>query len=109
MVYAVIKTGGKQYKVKEGDVLKVETLPTESGQNYEFSEVLMISDNGSVICGEPLIQGAKVIAEVISHGRHKKIHIIKFRRRKHYMRKQGHRQNFTEIKINNIKLILFCQ
>jgi large subunit ribosomal protein L21 len=102
MVYAVIKTGGKQYRVKEGDVLKIETLPEDAGKTVEFAEVLMVANGDKITCGEPLVKGATVTAEVLAHGRHKKVHIIKFRRRKHYMRKQGHRQNFTEVKINAI-------
>ncbi len=102
MVYAVIKTGGKQYRVKEGDVLKIETLPEDAGNTVEFAEVLMVAKGDKITCGEPLVKGATVTAEVLAHGRHKKVHIIKFRRRKHYMRKQGHRQNFTEVKISAI-------
>lgn len=101
-MYAVIKTGGKQYRVKEGDVIKLEQLPGEVGQEISFSEVLMLSDGDKVTCGTPLIKNAMVKAEVIEHGRHKKIRIIKFRRRKHYIRRMGHRQNYTEVKITAI-------
>lgn len=101
-MYAVIKTGGKQYRVKEGDILKIEQLPTEVGQVVEFSEVLMLADGDKVTCGTPFVKNAIVKAEVLDHGRHKKIRIIKFRRRKHYMRRQGHRQNYTQVKIGAI-------
>lgn len=101
-MYAVIKTGGKQYRVKEGDILKIEELPTEVGQVIEFSEVLMLADGDKVTCGTPFVKNAIVKAEVLDHGRHKKIRIIKFRRRKHYMRRQGHRQNYTQVKISAI-------
>lgn len=101
-MYAVIKTGGKQYRVKEGDVLKLEQLACEVGQEISFAEVLMVGDGENITCGTPLIANAIVKAEVLEHGRHKKIRIIKFRRRKHYMRRMGHRQNYTEVKITAI-------
>ena len=101
-MYAVIKTGGKQYRVKEGDVLKIEELPAEVGSHIEFSEVLMLTDGETVTCGTPFISKAVVTAEVILHARHKKIKIIKFRRRKHHMKQMGHRQNYTQIKITAI-------
>lgn len=102
MMYAVIKTGGKQYRVKEGDILRVEQLSTEVGSTVEFPEVLMIMENDKFHVGTPLLKKASVNAEVIAHGRHKKIKIIKFRRRKHHMKQMGHRQNFTQIKITAI-------
>jgi large subunit ribosomal protein L21 len=101
-MYAVIKTGGKQYRVKVGDVLKFEQLPAEVGSTIDFAEVLMITDGDKFTCGEPLIQGATVVATVMEHGRHKKIRIIKFRRRKHHMKQMGHRQNYTQVKITAI-------
>ena len=101
-MYAVIKTGGKQYRVKAGDVLKLETLTAEVGSSFDFTDVLMITDGDSVVCGTPMIAKAVVTAEIIEHGRHKKIRIIKFRRRKHYMRRMGHRQNYTQVKITAI-------
>ena len=101
-MYAVIKTGGKQYRVKEGDVIKLEQLPGEVGQEISFSEVLMVADGDKIECGSPLLKNAVVKAEVVEHGRHKKIRIIKFRRRKHYMRRMGHRQNYTQVKITAI-------
>lgn len=101
-MHAVIKTGGKQYRVQVGDVLKFETLPAEVGSTVDFEEVLMITNGDEVTCGEPLIAKAKVQATVLEHGRHKKIRIIKFRRRKHHMKQMGHRQNYTQVKITAI-------
>lgn len=101
-MYAVIKTGGKQYRVQEGDVLKFEELRAETGSTVQFSEVLMLAEGDVVTCGTPFIANAIVHAEVIEHGRHKKIKIIKFRRRKHHMKQMGHRQNYTQVKITAI-------
>lgn len=101
-MYAVIKTGGKQYRVKEGDTLKVEELTVEVGQVIDFNEVLMITKDDKTTIGTPFIKGGVVKAEVIEHGRHKKVKIIKFRRRKHHMKHMGHRQNYTQIKITAI-------
>ncbi len=101
-MYAVIKTGGKQYRVEPGNVLKVETLDAEVGATVNFEEVLMIADGDDVTVGTPTIASAKVVAEVIAHGRAKKIEIIKFRRRKHHQKRTGHRQNYTQVQIQNI-------
>ena len=101
-MYAVIKTGGKQYRVKEGDVLKLEQLTAEVGSTFDFNEVLMLSNGDDITCGTPMIANAVVSAIIIEHGRHKKIKIIKFRRRKHHMKKMGHRQNYTQVKITAI-------
>jgi large subunit ribosomal protein L21 len=101
-MYAVIKTGGKQYRVKAGDVLKIEQLETEVGANIEFDQVLLFSDGTKVTCGRPFVKNKAVQAEVLSQGRHKKIKIIKFRRRKHHLKQMGHRQNYTEVKIITI-------
>ncbi len=101
-MYAVIKTGGKQYRVTPGNVLKVETLDAEVGATVNFEEVLMIADGDNITVGNPNIASAKVVAEVIAHGRAKKVEIIKFRRRKHHQKRTGHRQNFTQIQIQNI-------
>jgi len=103
-MYAVIVTGGKQYKVAEGDLLKVEKIEQSTGQNINFDNVLLVADGDDVKIGNPYVNGAKVEAEIIEQGRHAKIRIIKFRRRKHYMRRQGHRQWFTKIKINKISI-----
>ena len=102
MSYAVIKTGGKQYRVQQGDVLRVELLTAEEGATVSFDQVLMVGSGESVTVGAPVVAGATVSATVRKHGRADKIHIIKFRRRKHYKRQQGHRQHFTEIEITGI-------
>ena len=101
-MYAVIKTGGKQYRVKVGDVLKFEQILAEVGSNVDFTDVLMLTDGDQVTCGTPMIAKAVVTAEVLEQGRHKKIKIIKFRRRKHHMKQMGHRQNYTQVKITAI-------
>jgi len=101
-MYAVIKTGGKQYRVSPGDVLKVETLSADVGASVNFEEVMMISDGDKLTVGSPLIASAKVAATVIAHGRAKKVEIIKFKRRKHHQKRTGHRQNFTQVQIQNI-------
>ncbi|MCL1476364.1 50S ribosomal protein L21 [Marinobacter sp. M3C] len=102
-MYAVIVSGGKQHRVKEGETLKLEKLEVETGSNIEFDRVLLIANGDDVNVGAPVVEGAKVTAEVVSHGRHDKIQIIKFRRRKHSMKRQGHRQWFTEVKITGIQ------
>ncbi|ARG98165.1 50S ribosomal protein L21 [Legionella micdadei] len=101
-MYAVIKAGGKQYRVKEGDVIKLELMPDDVGNEINFSEVLMLADGDKVTLGSPLVEKAAVKAEVLAHGRHKKIKIIKFRRRKHHMKQMGHRQYYTQVKITAI-------
>jgi len=101
-MYAVIKTGGKQYRVQEGQTLKLEKLEVATGETLNFDEVLLVSDGENIKVGAPLVDGAKVTAEVIDHGRGDKIRIIKFRRRKHSMKRQGHRQWYTEVKITGI-------
>ena len=101
-MYAVIKSGGKQYKVSVGDKLKVEQIPADIDSTIELSEVLRIADGDAVKVGTPLVEGAKVTATVVAHGRGEKIRIFKMRRRKHYQKHQGHRQNFTEIRIDAI-------
>jgi len=101
-MYAVIKTGGKQYKVSEGETLKVERLNADAGSSIDLNEVLMVADGEDVKIGTPFLDGGKVSATIESHGRHKKIRIVKFKRRKHYRRQMGHRQDYTEIKIAKI-------
>ncbi len=101
-MYAVIQTGGKQYRVAVGDRLKVETLGAEPGDNIELDKVLMISDAGNVQVGTPTLDGTTVSAEVIDNGRGEKIKVFKMTRRQGYRRTQGHRQNYTEIKITSI-------
>lgn len=101
-MYAVIKTGGKQYRVASGAELKVESLVGEVGSIISFGEVLMVGEGEAIKIGAPFVAGASVKAEVIKHGRGDKIRIIKHRRRKHYHKEQGHRQNFTAVKITEI-------
>ena len=101
-MYAVIVTGGKQYKVSEGQVLRVEKLVVDEGATVEFDQVLMVGQEGDMQVGAPYVKGAKVAAEVVAQGRAKKIKILKFKRRKHHMKRMGHRQSFTEVKITGI-------
>ncbi|WP_286240327.1 50S ribosomal protein L21 [Neptuniibacter sp. QD29_5] len=101
-MYAVIVSGGKQYRVQEGETLKLEKLQAEAGANVEFDRVLLVGNGDDIKIGAPVVDGAKVTAEVVQHGRAKKVEIIKFKRRKHHMKRQGHRQWFTEVKITGI-------
>jgi large subunit ribosomal protein L21 len=101
-MYAVIVTGGKQYRVAEGDVLRVEKLPVAEGGAVEIDKVLMVTNGDDVKVGAPYIDGGKVTATVAAHGRGDKIKIIKFRRRKHSRKQMGHRQDYTELKITGI-------
>ena len=101
-MYAVIESGGKQHRVQEGETLKLEKIEVAPGGTVEFDKVMMIGAGADVRIGQPLLAGAKVTAEVIQQGRHPKIHIIKFKRRKHHMKRTGHRQWFTEVKITGI-------
>jgi len=100
-MYAVIESGGKQHRVIEGETLKLEKLEVATGETFDFDKVLMIGGDNIQI-GTPLLEGSKVTAEVVAHGRHAKIKIIKFNRRKHYRRETGHRQWFTEVRITGI-------
>ena len=102
-MYAVIEAGGKQHRVQEGETLKLEKIEAEAGATVDFDKVLMVGNGDDVKIGKPTVDGAKVTAEVVSHGRHDKVRIIKFRRRKHHMKRQGHRQWYTEVKITAIK------
>ncbi len=102
-MYAVIKTGGKQYRVTEGQTLKVEKLEVEEGTSVEFDTVLMVADGDRIQIGAPYVEGARVTATVEAQGRGPKIRIVKFRRRKHYRKTQGHRQSFTELRISGIR------
>jgi large subunit ribosomal protein L21 len=101
-MYAVIATGGKQYRVEQGDVLRVEKLNVEEGETVDFDQVLMMGAGENVNIGAPYIDGGKVSAEVRVHGRAKKIEIIKFKRRKHHRKQMGHRQSYTELVIKEI-------
>ena len=101
-MYAVIKTGGKQYKVAPGENLKVEQIPANVGAEVIIDQVLMVGDGESVRLGQPVVTGVSVKATVVAHGRGEKVKIFKMRRRKHYRKHQGHRQNFTELRIESI-------
>lgn len=102
LMYAVIQTGGKQYRVEEGATLKIEKLELGTGDSVEFDKVLLVQSDDAVKVGQPYVEGGKVTAEVVSQGRHKKVKIIKFKRRKHHMKQMGHRQYYTEVKITGI-------
>ena len=104
-MYAVIVSGGKQYRVIEGQTLKLEKLELGIGDAIDFAEVLMIGNGENIAVGTPFVTGGKVTATVLSQGRHKKVHIIKFRRRKHHQKQMGHRQYFTEVKITGIQAL----
>ena len=101
-MYEIIKTGGQQYRVAAGDTIKVETLNAEVGSQVTLSEVLAVSDGNELKVGAPFVEGASVTATVVSHGRHDKVRIFKMRRRKHSIKSAGHRQNYTELKIDSI-------
>ena len=101
-MYAVIKTGGKQYKVASGEKIKVEQIAADVGQEIVIDQVLAVGEGSAIKVGTPLVLGATVTVTVLSHGRHDKIRIFKMRRRKHYQKRQGHRQNFTELQIGVI-------
>ena len=101
-MYAVVKTGGKQYRVAVGEKLKVEQIPADVDSQITIDQVFMVGEGESVKIGTPVVAGATVTATVVSHGRHDKIKIFKMRRRKHYQKHQGHRQNYTELRIEAI-------
>ena len=101
-MYAVIKTGGKQYRVEAGEKIRVEQILAEIGSELVIDQVLMVADGENISMGKPLVDGATVKATVLGQGRHDKIRIFKMRRRKHYQKHQGHRQNYTEIQITGI-------
>lgn len=101
-MYAIIKTGGKQYRVENGLRLKIEQIPADIGSELVIDQVLMIADGENVSMGKPILNGAAVKATVLQQGRHDKVRIFKMRRRKHYQKHQGHRQNYTEIQITGI-------
>ena len=101
-MYAVIATGGKQYRVEKGGLVRIEMLSAEPGATVEFDQVLLVSDGSKVTVGAPLVKGSKVIATVEKHGKGDKVSIVKFRRRKHYLRQGTHRQQYTQVKITGI-------
>ena len=102
-MYAVIKTGGKQYRVSAGEKLKVESLPAEVGAQITLDHVLLVADGENIKTGTPTVAGASVMATVVGHGRGEKVKIFKMRRRKHYRKTLGHRQNYTEIQVGEIR------
>ena len=102
-MYAVIESGGKQHRLVEGETLKLEKIEVATGETIEFDKVLLVGEGESVNVGKPLVEGSKVTGEVVSHGRHKKVKIIKFNRRKHHRKQAGHRQWYTEVKITGIQ------
>ena len=102
-MYAVIESGGKQHRVEEGEILKLEKLDAATGEQVDFDRVLMVGEGESVKIGTPYVEGSKVTAEVLNQGRGDKVHIIKFNRRKHHRKQQGHRQWYTEVKITGIQ------
>ena len=101
-MFAVINTGGKQYRVSEGTVLRIEKLDADAGSTVEFGEVLLVGQGDNIKVGRPLVSGAKVTATIQSHGQADKVRIVKFRRRKHYLRQKTHRQKYTEVKVTGI-------
>ena len=101
-MYAIFESGGKQHRVVEGETLKLEKIEQATGETLEFDKVYLVADGDNVKVGAPIVDGAKVTAEIVRHGRGDKVKIIKFRRRKHSMTRQGHRQWFTEVKITGI-------
>lgn len=102
-MYAIIETGGKQYRVTEGDVVTVEKLTAEAGETVEFDRVLTVVKDGDVVIGRPLVDGAKVVAKVVDHGKGKKILVFKYKAKSNYRRRQGHRQPFTKVVIEKIE------
>jgi large subunit ribosomal protein L21 len=102
MAYAVVRTGGKQYTVREGDQLKVEKLPGEPGDTVELSDVLLVANDDAVSVGRPVVPGAKVVAEIVAHGKHKKIHVFKYKAKVRYKKRIGHRQQYTQLAIKQI-------
>jgi large subunit ribosomal protein L21 len=104
MTYAIFRTGGKQFRAEPGKTLRIPSLSAEAGTSVEFSDVLLGSKDGNVRLGVPTLSGAKVTGEIVKHGLGEKIVVFKFKRRKNYARKQGHRQGFTEVRITDINL-----
>jgi large subunit ribosomal protein L21 len=104
MAYAIIRTGGKQYRAESGKTIRVPSLPGDAGSKVTFNDVILSSDGDKTMVGVPALSGASVTAEIVKQGRDKKIVVFKMKRRKNYARKQGHRQGFTEIRIGEIKL-----
>lgn len=101
-MYAVITTGGKQYRVSEGSVLRIEKIEAEAGADVEFDQVLLVGQGEQIKVGTPFLDGGKVVATVQTHGKSDKVPVVKFRRRKHYLRQGNHRQSYTEVKVTSI-------
>lgn len=101
-MYAIIASGGKQHRVTKNQTIKIEKVDAVAGAPVDFDKVLMVSDGDNLRVGSPYLAGAKVTGEIVEHGRGDKVHILKFRRRKHHLKRQGHRQDFTAVKINEI-------
>ena len=101
-MYAVVSTGGKQYRVKEGDILRIEKIPGDVGENFSFDKVLLLSDGSELTIGEPTVPNASVNARIVQQGKSKKVLVFKYKRRKRFRRKQGHRQPFTAVQIDSI-------
>ena len=101
-MYAVVSTGGKQYRVKEGDILRIEKIPGDVGENFSFDKVLLLSDGSELTIGEPTVPNASVNARIVQQGKSKKILVFKYKRRKRFRKKQGHRQPFTAVQIDSI-------
>ncbi|MEO6362282.1 MAG: 50S ribosomal protein L21 [Caldimonas sp.] len=101
-MYAVIKTGGKQYRVAAGETLRVERLSADVGADVTLDQVLAVGAGADLVTGSPLVSGASVVASIVAHGRHEKVRIFKMKKRKHYQKRQGHRQSFTEIRISAV-------
>ena len=101
-MYAIVATGGKQYKVREGDILRIEKIPGEVGSPVSFDQVLMVADGDDVSIGRPALEGAAVSARIVEQGKASKLIVFKYKRRKRYRRKQGHRQSYTAVKIDAI-------
>ena len=104
MTYAIIQSGGKQYRVESGDTVRVESLPFEDGDTVDVEDVLLVSKDGNVTVGTPKVPGAKVTAEVVGNGKHKKVVVFKYKSKTRYRRKNGHRQNYTDLKITGISV-----
>lgn len=102
-MYAVIKTGGKQYRISKGDKIKVEKLEKEVGELFDFTDVLLVANGSDIEVGAPKLEDIKVKAEVLTQGKAKKVNILKFKRRKHHIKRQGHRQQYTEVRIVDIE------
>ncbi|MBT8338962.1 MAG: 50S ribosomal protein L21 [Desulfatitalea sp.] len=103
-MYAIVATGGKQYRVETGDILRVEKLAGDVGAEVDFDQVLMLADGEEVRIGQPLVQGVAVKGHIVEQGKHKKVLVFKYKRRKRYRRKQGHRQQYTAVKIDAIEV-----